>query len=76
MTTEGTKEEIKLHIEIFKFVLIALLATAGGMITLLNIEKQNHVQHVLLALGWVLIGLLLVGISVLIVYIYSLLRKI
>ncbi len=39
MTTEGTKEEIKLQIEIFKFVLIALLATIGGMITLLNIEK-------------------------------------
>lgn len=34
MTSEGTKEEIKLHIKIFKFVLIALLATVGGMITL------------------------------------------
>ncbi len=76
MTPEGTKEEIKLHIEIFKFILIALLATTGGMITLFNIEKQTHIQQVLLTLGWILVGLILISISILILYIYSLLRKI
>ena len=76
MTTEGTKEEIKLQIEIFKFALIALLATIGGMITLLNIEKQSNIQHVLLLLGTIITAVILLGIVGLIVYIYSLLKKI
>lgn len=76
MTTEGTKEEIKLQIEIFKFSLIVLLATIGGMITLLNVEKQSNIQHVLLLLGIIITTGILLGIVGLIVYIYSLLKKI
>ncbi len=76
MTVEGTKEEIKLQIEIFKFALIALLATIGGMITLLNIEKQSNIQHALLFLGTIITAVILLGVAGLIVYIYSLLKKI
>lgn len=76
MTADGIKEEIKLNTEILKFLLIVLLATAGGMITLFNIEKQNHVQEVLLFLGAIIMVLLLLGIAGLILYIYSLLKRI
>lgn len=76
MTSEGTKEEIRLNIEILKFLLIVLLAACGGMITLFNIEKRNHVQQILLNLGWVFAPMLLTGILAHFLYIYSLLKKI
>lgn len=76
MTAEGTKEEIKLQIEIFKFALIALLATIGGIITLLNMEKQSNIQYILLLLGVIITAMILLGIVALITYIYSLLKKI
>ena len=37
MTSEGTKEEIKLHTEIIKFLMIVVLAVAGG--------SNNFIQH-------------------------------
>ncbi len=79
MTVEGIKEEIKLQIEIFKFALIALialLATIGGILTLLNVEKQTTIQHSLLLLGTIITIVILLGIVGLIIYIYSLLKKI
>ncbi|MEX8547821.1 MAG: hypothetical protein V5804_09475 [Mucilaginibacter sp.] len=75
MTPEGIKEEIKLNTEILKFLLIVLLATCGGMVTVYNIEKRNHVQQILLDLGWVFAPLLLTGILAHFLYIYSLLKK-
>jgi hypothetical protein len=62
MTSERTKEEIKLHTEIIKFSLVVLLATAGGIVTLYNINKPTHSQEVLIMLGWIFIPLLLIGI--------------
>jgi hypothetical protein len=76
MTPDGIKEEIKLHTEIIKFLMVVLLAAAGGMVTLYNINKLTHVQNVLIALGWIFIPLLLIGIVALFLYIYSLLKKI
>ena len=76
MTPEGTKEEIKLNTEILKFLLIVLLATGGGMVTLFNLEKQSNVQQTLLALGWVFTPSLFVGIIAYFLYIYLLFKNI
>lgn len=76
MTAEGIKEEIKLNTEILKFLLIVLLATCGGIVTLSNIEKQSNIQQTLLALGWVFTPLLLLEIIAYFLYVYSLLKKI
>jgi TRAP-type C4-dicarboxylate transport system permease small subunit len=76
MTTEGTKEEIKLHTEIIKFLMVVLLAAAGGMVTLYNIDNRTHSQEILITLGWLFIPLLLIGVLALFLYIYSLLKKI
>jgi hypothetical protein len=76
VTSEGRKEEIKLHTEIIKFLMVVLLATAGGMVTLYNIDNPSHSQGILIALGWIFIPLLLIAIVALFLYIYSLLKKI
>ena len=76
MTTEGTKEEIKLHTEIIKFLMVVLLAATGGMVTLYSIDRPTHSQEILIGLGWLFIPLLLIGVLALFLYIYSLLKKI
>jgi hypothetical protein len=62
MSPEGVKEEIKLHTEIIKFLMVVLIAAAGGMITLYNINQPTNIQNVLITLGWVFIPILLIGI--------------
>jgi len=76
MTPEGFKEEIKLHTEIIKFLMVVLLAVAGGMVTLYNVNHLTDSQYMLITLGWIFIPLLLIGIVALFLYIYSLLKKI
>jgi len=76
VTSDGTKEEIKLHTEIIKFLMVVLLACAGGMVTLYNIDNLSHSQETLIALGWIFIPLLLIAIVALFLYIYSLLKKV
>ena len=76
MTSEGIKEEIKLHTEIIKFLMVVLLAVAGGVITLYNIDKPTHNQQILITLAWIFLPLLLLGIFALYLYVYSLLKKI
>ena len=76
MTSDGIKEEIKLHTEIIKFLMVVLLAVSGGMVTLYNINQLTHIQNILIALGWIFIPLLLIGILALFLYVYSLLKKI
>ena len=62
MTPEATKEEVKLHTEIIKFLMVTLLATSGGLVTLYNVDKTSHVQQVLITLGLIFSVLLLIGI--------------
>jgi len=76
MTPEGIKEEIRLHTEIIKFLMVVLLATGGGILTLYNIDRLTAIQQTLLTLGWVFICLVLIGIVALFLYVYSLLKKI
>jgi|GEM_PF-2030895 len=76
MSPEGIKEEVKLHTEIIKFLMVVLLATSGGILTLYNIDHLTAIQKTLIALGWIFICLVLIGIVALFLYIYSLLKKI
>jgi hypothetical protein len=76
VTTEGVKEEIKLHTEIIKFLMVVLLAAAGGMVTLYNIDNLTHSQKIIIIMGWIFIPSLIVVIVALFLYIYSLLKKI
>jgi hypothetical protein len=76
VTSDGTKEEIRLHTEIIKFLMVVLLAVTGGMVTLYNIDKPTHNQEILVTLGWIFLPLLLFGIFALFLYVYSLLKKI
>jgi hypothetical protein len=76
VTAEGIKEEIKLHTEIIKFLMVVLLAATGGMVTLYNINILTHSQEILITIGWIFIPVLLIGIVALFLYIYSWLKKI
>jgi hypothetical protein len=76
MTLERIKEEIKLHTEILKFLMVVLLASAGGMLTLYNLSALSSAQQNLITVGWIFIPVLLIGILALFLYVYSLLKKI
>ena len=76
MSAERTKEEIKLHTEIIKFLLVVLLASTGGMLTLYSIDNPSHNQQVLITIGWIFAPIIIIVIFALFLYVYSLLKKI
>jgi len=75
MSTERIKEEVRLHTEVLKFLQVILLASAGGLVTLYNIETRNIGQSHLITIGWLFIPLLMVGILGQFLYIYTLLSE-
>jgi len=76
MSEERIKEELKVHTEVFKFLLVVILAMVGGMITLYNIDNPTHNQKVLMSLAWLFSPILIIGVLAQFLYMYSLLRKI
>jgi hypothetical protein len=76
MSPEGIKEEIKLNTEIIKFIMVVLLASVGGIITLYNISGPTAIQLNLITIGWIFVAVLLIVGTALFLYIYSLLKKI
>ncbi len=76
MSDERIKEELKVHTEVFKFLLVVILAIAGGIVTLYNIDKPTHNQEILMSLGWIFAPVLIIGVIAQFLYMYSLLRKI
>jgi hypothetical protein len=76
MSPDGIKKEIKLYTEVIKFLLVVLLAAAGGMTSLYAIEKPSHSDVVLISVGWFFIPIILLLFLALFLYIYSLSKKI